>query len=177
MLVLLIAAGICPAAVYRMDQGKLKGYIEKGAPFDFILIDVRNKAEIIVAIGNESCKPYNLPYPVYFMPESRKIPKDRVIIIYCASGMRSVKAAGFLSANGYSNVYDAGGIMTWAGPTVPGSEIKSLELLPEPSMRAPVSGFLRKLQDNDLFAVKRRALRYSRWMQDIELFPQSRRLQ
>ena len=174
-----IAIAVCvyPAAVNKISQDKLKTYIEKGAPFDFILIDVRSRAEVSVAIGNESCKPYNLPYPLYFLPESRKIPKDRVIIIYCASGMRSVQAAGFLSTNGYVSVYDAGGIMTWTGPTIGGSEIKSLERLPEPSMRATVSGFLQKMRDNDLFSVNGRASLYSRWMQDIELFLQSRRLQ
>jgi rhodanese-related sulfurtransferase len=173
----LIAAGVCPAAVNKIDQDKLIGFIEKGTPFDFILIDVRSKAEITLAIGSDDCKPYNLPFPAYFMAESRKIPKDRVVIVYCGSGMRSARAAGFLSANGYSHVYDAGGFMTWTGSTIPGSEIKSLELLPEPSMRVSSSGFIKKLQDIDLFAVNRRAPLDSRWMQGIELFPPFRRLQ
>jgi len=36
------------------------------------------------------------------------------VVVYCASGGRSAKAAEFLKLNGYSNVYDLqGGFMNW----------------------------------------------------------------
>ena len=172
ILALAIVIGMCQAAINPMSQDILKSYIEKGAPFDFLLIDVRSKGEVTVAIGNDACKPYNLPFPVYFMPESRKIPKDLAIIVYCQSGARSARAAGFLSANGYNNVYDAGGMMTWTGPTIPASEIKPATLLPEPSMRATSTDLI-----YGSHPMKRFASLDSRRMQDTKLFLQSRRPQ
>ena len=130
------AVSLCQAAVNPLNQETLKGYLETGAPFDFILIDVRGSDEITTAIGNAACKPYNLAWPVQFKDEVAKISKDQAIVVYCRSGGRSRSAAAYLDASGYTRVYDAGGFMTWDGPTVPASEIKSVSLLPEFSMRA-----------------------------------------
>ena len=53
--------------------------------------------------------------------ESRKgeIPKDgKPVLVYCASGGRSVAACEFLSQQGYDNLYNlVGGFGTWTGPT------------------------------------------------------------
>jgi rhodanese-related sulfurtransferase len=135
MLAVAMIAGICQAAVNPLSQAELKGYLEKGAPFDFILIDVRGSDEISAAIGNDQCKPYNLAWPVQFKDEVARIPKDQAIVVYCRSGGRSRSAAAYLNSNGYTRVYDAGGFLTWDGPTVPVSDIKPASLLPEPSMR------------------------------------------
>jgi rhodanese-related sulfurtransferase len=131
-----IAVGTCLAAVNSLDQATLKDYLTNGAPFDFILIDVRSSEEASTAIGNAACKPYNLAWPVQFKDEIVKIPKDQTIIVYCRSGGRARNTAAYLSAEGYARVYEAGGFITWDGPTVPASEIKPASLLPEPSMRA-----------------------------------------
>lgn len=131
-----IAVGTCLAAVNTLDQATLKDYLASGAPFDFILIDVRSSEEASTAIGNEACKPYNLAWPVQFKDEIVKISKDQAVVVYCRSGNRSRSSAAFLSAEGYTRVYDAGGFLTWNGSTIPASEIKSASLLPEPSMRA-----------------------------------------
>lgn len=120
----------------RFDQNTLKDYIENGAPFDFILIDIRSAEEIKAAIGKAGCKPYNLEWQEQLQQASERIPKDRHIVIYCQSGRRSQRAAAFLRDSGFINVHDAGGFMTWSGPTVPPSEIKQAALLPEPSMTA-----------------------------------------
>jgi rhodanese-related sulfurtransferase len=136
MLAVAIAASLSQAAVNPLSQEILKGYLEKGAPFDFILIDVRGSDEISAAIGNAQCKPYNLAWPVQFKDEVAKIPKDQAIVVYCRSGGRSRNAAAYLNDNGYTRVYDAGGFMTWDGPTVSVPDIKPASLLPEPSMRA-----------------------------------------
>ena len=131
-----VAAGICQAAVNPLNQETLKDYLENGAPFDFILIDIRGSDEISMAIGNAACKPYNLAWPAQFKDEVAKIPKDQAVIVYCRSGGRSRAAAAYLEANGFTRVYDAGGFMTWDGSTVPASDMKPVSLLPEPSMRA-----------------------------------------
>jgi rhodanese-related sulfurtransferase len=136
LLLAAIAANISQVAVNPMNQATLKSYLEKGAPFNFILIDLRGSEEISAAIGNAACKPYNLAWPEQFKNECVKIPKDQAIVVYCQSGGRSRNAAAYLNANGYTQVYDAGGYKTWGGPTIPASDMKPASLLPEPSMRA-----------------------------------------
>jgi phage shock protein E len=136
VLLFAMAAGMMQPAVNTIDQQTLKGYLENGAPFDFILIDARGADEISKAIGNSECKPYNLAWPEQFKDVSAKIPKDRTVIVYCRSGSRAARAATFLEASGYTRVYNAGGILTWTGPTVPASEIKPASLLPEPSCKS-----------------------------------------
>lgn len=136
MLTAVMALGICYGAVTPLSQDQLKDYLTKGSPFSFMLIDVRSSEEITAAIGNADCKPYNLAWPDQFQKEALKIPKDQAVIIYCRSGGRAASAAAFLETNGYKNVYNAGGFMTWSGPTIPPSQIKPLSQLPEPSMRA-----------------------------------------
>ena len=131
-----MAVSISQAAVSPLSQVELKTYFEKGAPFDFVLIDLRGVSEISAAIGNDQCKPYNLVWPEQFKSEVAKIPKDQAIVVYCQSGGRSRNAAAYLNERGYACVYDAGGYKTWDGPTVPPSEIKPASILPEPSMKA-----------------------------------------
>lgn len=131
-----IAVSLCQAAIQPLDQETLKLYVEHGAPFDFVLIDVRTSEEIESAIGNAACKPYNLAWPEQFKTEVARIPKDAAVVVYCRSGGRSRQAAAYLEANGFTSVYDAGGFMTWDGPTIPASDLKPASLLPEPSMRA-----------------------------------------
>jgi rhodanese-related sulfurtransferase len=131
-----MAWGFCYGAVAALNQDELKGYLTKGAPFSFILIDVRSSEEITAVIGNPKCKPYNLAWPEQFQKEVLRIPKNQTVIVYCRSGRRAENAAAFLQTNGYKNVLNAGGFMTWTGPTIPLSEIKPITQLPEPSMRA-----------------------------------------
>lgn len=47
-----------------------------------------------------------------------EIPKDKLVFLYCQSGMRSKQAAKLLSRKGYKNLANLnGGISTWSGPT------------------------------------------------------------
>ena len=43
-----------------------------------------------------------------------EIPRDRTVVVYCASGARSAQAAAILGAAGYT-VRDLGGISRWNG--------------------------------------------------------------
>ena|SRR5690606_7890415 len=46
-----------------------------------------------------------------------EIPKDKQVLLYCQSGMRSKQAAKLLSRKGYMNLANLnGGILTWRGP-------------------------------------------------------------
>jgi phage shock protein E len=129
------AAALVQSPIDSFNQDVLRGYLEKGAPFDFVLIDLRSTQEISASIGNASCKPYNLEWPDQLQQESAKIPKNQTVIVYCASGRRSKSAADYLKQNGFTNVLDAGGFRNWTGPTIAPSEIKATSLLPEPSMK------------------------------------------
>ncbi len=42
-----------------------------------------------------------------------ELPADKPIIVYCKSGRRSSNAANILVKNGFSEVYDMGGIIEW----------------------------------------------------------------
>jgi phage shock protein E len=147
VLLIVLMAALCQASVQSLSQDTLKDYLVNGAPFDFILIDLRSSGEIFELIGNKECRPYNLEWPDQFKEEYKKIPKDASVILYCASGGRSNGAANYLSARGYSKVFNAGGFSTWDGPRVPPSKIKDAALLPEPSMRAK-TGSLQLLQSD-----------------------------
>lgn len=75
---------------------------------DAVIIDVREADEyttghienaINIPVSNISSVDYN---------------KDTVIIVYCASGMRSANAAKSLIEAGYTNVYNLdGGLINW----------------------------------------------------------------
>ncbi len=40
-------------------------------------------------------------------------PKERAIVVYCASGGRSGRATKFLRANGFNEVHDLGSLSNW----------------------------------------------------------------
>ena len=81
---------------------------------DFILIDVRRPDEY---------KAGHIPGAVLLTNETiteesaARILKNKnqKILVYCRSGQRSRVAAGKLSAMGYTNVVNIGGIMSWKG--------------------------------------------------------------
>lgn len=150
VLFILAAAGFIQTPDNKMEQRTLRTYLEQGAPFDFVLIDLRPAEEIIAAIGAArfradcaqiatceypGCKPYNLAWPRTFKKLIARVPKDHTIILYCNSGELATKAATYLYKNGFAHVYNVGGFRTWTGPTVPTSEMKPISLLPEPSCK------------------------------------------
>lgn len=61
--------------------------------------------------------------------------KATPVIVYCATGSRSANAAGYLTAQGFSNVYDLpGGVAAWDGELVAGAS------KPAPAAAAPSTG-------------------------------------
>ena len=63
-----------------------------------------------------------LPYSTFFHDYSAKLrDKNETILIYCHHGMRSLRAAEYLSQLGYTNVRSIiGGIEAWAREIDPG---------------------------------------------------------
>ena len=87
---------------------------------DYILLDVRTLAEFAQAhIPGAICVP-NETIGEEDIPELPK--KDQLILVYCRSGNRSKQAAGKLAKLGYTNVLEFGGISTWTGQTVSGTQ-------------------------------------------------------
>lgn len=48
-----------------------------------------------------------------------ELPKDKPVITYCRSGIRSRNAANILVENGFKQVYDMGGILEWISKGYP----------------------------------------------------------
>lgn len=89
---------------------------EKG----IVLLDVRTHEEYI---GNHIPKSTLIPLNVLASEVSLKLPdKQATIFIYCRSGNRSRAAVRMLLKQGYTNVFDMGGIIRWPYKTVSGNK-------------------------------------------------------
>lgn len=92
---------ICPT--------KTQEHIANGA----ILVDVREIDEVEELAYNVP-NIINLPLSV-FEEYFAELPKDKVLVMVCKSGGRSLRAAGFLVNHGYTNVLNMKhGIIRWA---------------------------------------------------------------
>ena len=74
---------------------------------DYIILDVR--------IPNAICVPNETigKSAIDELPD-----KEQIILVYCRSGNRSKQAAAKLAAQGYTNIYEFGGILDWQGTVV-----------------------------------------------------------
>ena len=80
------------------------------ATADFLLLDVREPAETHI-----SAIPGGQLIPMGQLSERHsELPKNRELIVYCRSGMRSARAVHFLKGRGFENVHNLeGGILAW----------------------------------------------------------------
>ena len=83
-----------------------------------VIVDVRRMDEYIEGhIPGAIC----IPNENIDQERPEKLPDlDQIILVYCRSGNRSKQASEKLTAMGYRNVYEFGGIITWTGETVTG---------------------------------------------------------
>ena len=77
-----------------------------------LLIDVREKAEYEAGHIRDSI---NVPLSSYKDIINVSEDFDIPIFVYCHSGLRSSRAAGYFEKMGYRNVKNIGGIMTYRG--------------------------------------------------------------
>ena len=80
---------------------------------DIIILDVRTQAEY-----EKRHIPGALLVPIEKLREgdfSALPDKDKTILVYCWTGRRAEDSAKILSENGYENVYEFGGLVTWTG--------------------------------------------------------------
>jgi len=77
---------------------------------DITLLDVRKDVEVAQSkiIGS-------IHIPMNHIPEQlEKLDKNKKIVVYCKSGVRSDKVCQYLQLNGFDNVYNLlGGIQAW----------------------------------------------------------------
>jgi rhodanese-related sulfurtransferase len=84
-----------------------------------LLLDVREAAEVAAC-----AIPGSRHIPMGRIPESlAELPRDRLILVQCHHGGRSLRVTQFLRANGFTQVSNvAGGIDAWSqqiDPTIP----------------------------------------------------------
>jgi phage shock protein E len=82
---------------------KIRAAIAEGA----VVVDVRTPSEYA---GGHYEGAINIPVDSISGKLEKIGPKDKPVIVYCASGSRSSAAAGILKAAGYQRVVNAGGI-------------------------------------------------------------------
>ena len=86
----------------------------------YIILDVRTQEEYETAhIPGAIC----IPNETIGTDDITELPdKDQLILVYCRSGNRSKQASEKLAKQGYTNIVEFGGINSWTGETVSGSE-------------------------------------------------------
>ncbi len=81
-----------------------------------VLVDVRTPEEYKEGHISNSI---NVPLDSLPRLAGQKIKdKNARLFVYCLSGSRSSAASSWLMGNGYENVTNIGGIMSWGGPVV-----------------------------------------------------------
>ena len=104
-----------PKAVYRQVSAADAATLME-TELDYIILDVRTQAEYdeahipgAICIPNETIGTEAIPA----LPD-----KNQLILVYCRSGNRSKQAAQKLAEQGYTNIVEFGGILSWPGETV-----------------------------------------------------------
>lgn len=118
-LLTLTACAAPEAPSYRqVSQEEAKALMETEE--GYILLDVRTQEEFNAQhIPGAICIPNET---IGTEPPAELPNKDQLILIYCRSGNRSKQSAQKLAEMGYTNVVEFGGINSWTGETVEGTE-------------------------------------------------------
>ena len=93
-------------AWFRLRAGRARALVAAGAS----LIDVRTAREYESGHLPDA---HNLPLDVLTRRPHAAGPKDRPVVVYCASGTRSAAAASALKRAGYSTVVNLGPMFAW----------------------------------------------------------------
>lgn len=95
----------CDKGYTLIDTNRAIELIENNSA---IIIDVREEKEYMDGHIKDAI---NIPLDII---NTISIEKDKNIIVYCATGIRSNEAAKNLASLGYTNVYDLdGGLINW----------------------------------------------------------------
>ena len=96
--------------VEQLAAGEADRRLRAGSPPP-LLVDVREADERALA----SIEP-SVHIPMHELPRRlHELPRDRALIVYCHTGVRSQLVAGFLEQNGFQGVANLrGGIDAWS---------------------------------------------------------------
>lgn len=90
----------------KVSSAEARKLVAEGA----LLLDVRTPGEF--ASGHLDGA-VNVPVGELGQRLAQVEPKDRPVVVYCASGMRSASAVGMLRSAGWAKVVDLGAMMRW----------------------------------------------------------------
>ena len=94
--------------VPAIAPGKAAALLEAG---NAMAIDVRNDGE--VAQSGKISGALHIPLDQFVNMYASAISRDKVILLYCASGARSALAGKLLLEDGYTDVHNLGGFSDW----------------------------------------------------------------
>ena len=104
----LLLLGAC-ACAHRVSAEQAKKMVEEGAK----LVDVRSPEEFQSGHLDGAI---NVPVAELEERLAEVGPKDQPVVVYCASGFRSARAARILDGKGFTHVADLGAMSSWPKP-------------------------------------------------------------
>lgn len=109
-----------------ITTGAVKAQLARNRPDALTLLDVRQPWEY-----EEFHLPGAMLLPLGELPERlAELPRDKPVLVYCASGRRSAAAAAMLAGQGFKDVSNMlGGIMTWNGASAVGGPDTGMHFL------------------------------------------------
>ena len=115
---LLAVLGLNTACSQNYENYDVKEFAELIADPNVVILDVRKADEF--AEGHIKGAVLIDQFQNDFVEQAQaKLPKDKIIAIYCRSGRRSASAAGKMADIGYKCVNLKGGILAWKDANMP----------------------------------------------------------
>ena len=115
---LLTVLGLNTACSQNFENYEVKEFAELIADSNVVILDVRKADEF--AEGHIKGAVLIDQFQSDFVEQAQaKLPKDKIIAVYCRSGRRSANAAGILADVGYKCVNFKGGIIAWKEANMP----------------------------------------------------------
>jgi len=98
---------LCIGCAHRVTPARAHALVQEGAR----LVDVRSTEEFA---SEHLDGAVNIPVSELDDRLSELEPKDQPVVVYCASGIRSARAANKLAAAGFKTVADLGSMSNWS---------------------------------------------------------------
>jgi len=100
--------------IKELDVNALQNHFNEGKKIR--LLDVRSMGEIAQGVI-----PNAEAFPLNALPARlNEIDAEEITVLYCRSGARSGQGVGFMTQQGFDNVYNLrGGVMAWAQNGMP----------------------------------------------------------
>lgn len=102
----LLAWNLSRVLLGKVAPAKARELVERGA----LLLDVRTPGEFA---GGHIAGARNVPLQELGARVGELGDRDRPVVLYCASGMRSASAASALKRAGFKHVFDLGAMGRW----------------------------------------------------------------